>query len=76
MMVNVEIYELDGVKYYLLDELEVNNNSYLYLSNVEDETDFIFRRRDNEDEDLLHPLKDEREVKLVALVFANKMLEK
>lgn len=75
-MVDVDIYELDGIKYYLIDELEINNNNYLYLSNVDDEADFIFRKRDDNDEDLLHPLKDEREVKLVALVFANKMLEK
>lgn len=75
-MINVKIYELDNVKYYLLNEIEINGIQYLYLSNVDNEKNFIFRKRDKNDPLLLHPLKDDKELKLVALTFAQQVLDK
>lgn len=73
-MVDVDVYIINGEKYYLLEEIEINGSSYLYLSKVDDEADFMFRKRDKDDKDILVTLDDEKEVKMVALIFANKML--
>lgn len=73
-MVDVLVYEIDNEKYYVLDEIEINKTMYLYLSNVSDEADFMFRKRDKANNELLNPLDSEDEVKMVALVFANKLL--
>lgn len=75
-MVDVKIYEIDNVNYYLLYETVLNGVNYLYLSNVDDESDFIFRKRDKTDPLMLHPLDDDNEVKIVALTFAEKILDK
>lgn len=73
-MVDVDIYVIDDEEYYLLDELNIKENSYLYLSKVDDENFFMFRKRDKEDPEVLVTLDNEEEVKMVALVFANKII--
>ncbi len=74
-MVDVDIYVIGNQEYYLLDEIEIDGTHYLYLSKVNDEGDFMLRKRDKQDKDLLLPLDNEREVKMAALVFSNKMLQ-
>lgn len=73
-MVDVDVYVINDDEYYLIGEEIINGSSYLYLSKVSDENDFIFRKRDTEDSDVLVSLENEEEVKMVALVFANKVL--
>ena len=34
----------DGIRYATLKDIEVNGNTYLYLTNVEDPEDFCFRK--------------------------------
>lgn len=75
-MINVKVYQIDGVEYYLLRELEIHGVNYLYLSNVNDENDFVIRKRDKNDSMLFLPLADENEVKLASLTFAQQMLDK
>lgn len=73
-MVDVDIYVINDEEYYLIDELEIKGTSYLYLSKVEDEEFFMFRKRDKDDPEVLVTLDNEEEVKMVALVFANKVI--
>lgn len=73
-MVDVDIYVINDEEYYLIDELDIKGTSYLYLSKVDDEDFFMFRKRDKEDHEVLVTLDNEEEVKMVALVFANKVL--
>ena len=73
-MVDVDIYVINNEEYYLIGELKINETTYLYLSKVNDENDYMFRKRDLDDPEVLVTLDDEKEVKLVALAFANKML--
>ena len=73
-MVDVDIYVINDEEFYLIDELEIKGTSYLYLSKVDDEEYFMFRKRDKDDPDVLITLDNEEEVKMVALVFANKVL--
>lgn len=73
-MVDVDIYVINDEEYYLMEELEIKGTSYLYLSKVDNEDEYMFRKRDKEDPQVLVSLDDEQEVKMVALVFANKVL--
>lgn len=73
-MVDVDIYVINDEEFYLIDELDIKGTSYLYLSKVDDEEYFMFRKRDKDDPEVLITLDNEEEVKMVALVFANKML--
>ena len=73
-MVDVDIYVINDEEFYLIDELDIKGTSYLYLSKVDDEEYFMFRKRDKDDPDVLITLDNEEEVKMVALVFANKVL--
>ena len=74
-MVDIDVYEIDGKEYYLIAEQKANSETYLYLSNVDDENDILFRKIDKSNPDYLLSLKDENEVKLVSLIFANASLE-
>lgn len=73
-MVDVDIYVLNDEEYYLMAEEVIKDTNYLYLSKVDDEDDFMIRKRDKEDPEVLVTLDNEEEVKMAALVFASKML--
>ena len=73
-MVDVDIYVINDEEYYLMAEEVIKDTNYLYLSKVDDEDDFMIRKRDKEDMEVLVSLDNEEEVKIAALVFASKML--
>ena len=52
----------------------IKDTNYLYLSKVDDEDDFMIRKRDKTDPEVLISLDNDEEVKMAALVFASKML--
>ena len=74
-MVDVDIYDIDGKEYMLLDRVTQKNSTYLYLSNVEEGNDFIIRKLNPKNEEEMIPLKDEEEVKKAILLITNKQLE-
>lgn len=74
-MVDVDIYDIDGKEYMLLDRVTQKNSTYLYLSNVEEGNDFIIRKINPKNEEEMIPLKDEEEVKKAILLITNKQLE-
>lgn len=74
-MVDVDVYIINDVEYYLIGEEVIRDTFYLYLSNVNDDEDVMIRKRDKEDKEVLLPLDNEQEVKMAALVFANKVLK-
>lgn len=74
-MVDVDIYDIDGKEYMLLDRITQKNSTYLYLSNVEEGNDFIIRKINPKNEEEMMPLKDEEEVKKAILLITNKQLE-
>lgn len=75
-MIDVDVYTINGDDYYLLAEEVIKGVSYLYLSKVDDENVFMFRKRDIDDAEILLTLDNEEEVKYVALYFTNKLLGK
>ena len=73
--INTVILE-DGIRYATLKDIEINGNTYLYLTNVEDPEDFCFRKVVTDGEKkFLVGLEDEDEFELVLLSFT-KELEK
>lgn len=75
-MIDIDVYTINGEDYYLLAEEVIKGVSYLYLSKVDDENVFMFRKRDIDDAEILLTLDNEEEVKYVALYFTNKLLGK
>ncbi|MBQ3511557.1 MAG: hypothetical protein IJA30_04600 [Bacilli bacterium] len=73
-MVDVDIYVINEEEYYLMAEEVIKDTNYLYLSKVDDEDDFMIRKRDKTDPEVLISLDNDEEVKMAALVFASKML--
>ena len=73
-MVDVDIYVINDEEYYLMAEEVIKDTNYLYLSKVDDEDDFLIRKRDKTDPEVLISLDNDEEVKMAALVFASKML--
>ena len=73
-MVDVDIYVINDEEYYLMAEEVIKDTNYLYLSKVDDEDNFMIRKRDKEDMEVLVSLDNDEEVKMAALVFASKML--
>lgn len=41
---NVETTIIDGKKYIEIDKIDIKNNTYVFLSNSLDDTDFLIRK--------------------------------
>lgn len=63
----------DGIKYFLLDELDIDNNKYYFLANMNDYKDIVIRKQEIEDgKEYLVTLDSEEEVTKALAVFAHK----
>ncbi len=63
----------DGLDYFVLDEIEKDNVTYVYLANVLDETDFCIRKVNmNVNEYLLVGLDNEKEFDRALEIFTDK----
>lgn len=74
-MVEVDVYEIDGKDYLLINTIKAYGETYLYLSNESTEDDFIIRKVDKTNPEYIIPLDSEEEAKKAALIFVNKQLE-
>ena len=74
-MVDVDIYDIDGKEYMLLERITQKNNTYLYLSNVAEGNDYIIRKLNPKNEEEMMPLADEKEVQKAILLITNKQIE-
>lgn len=63
----------DGKEYFVIDEITENNNTYVYLTNVEDSQSFCIRKVLNEGtEQYLVGLSTDEEFDQALLYFAKK----
>ncbi len=60
-MQQVEIIDIDNKKYMVLNEIEDNGETYLYLTNVKNPKDFLIQKVDKNDKDYLINLDNEEE---------------
>lgn len=68
-MEELEILTIDDKDYVVIDRITDNNDTYIYVTNIEDETDFFVRKELN---DNLISLKDENELNKALELFAKK----
>lgn len=73
-MVDVEKVTLsDGITYIIIDEIEIDNNKYVYLTNENDEKDFCIRKSEIENnEEFFVGLDSDEEFDKALLYFAKK----
>lgn len=63
----------DNIEYGIIDEIEINNQKYIYLTNIDDSTDFCIRKMIIENgKELLIGLNNEKEFDLALRYFSEK----
>lgn len=75
---NIKCVKLeDGIEYMILDEIDSDVNTYVYLTNIEDEEDFCIRKVDNSrNSQLLVGLDNDEEFDKALLLFTKKHQDK
>ena len=70
-MKQVEVIDIENKKYMVLNEIEDNGETYLYLTNVKNPKDFMIQKVDKNDKDLIINLDNEEEFKKALELFTN-----
>lgn len=65
----VNFYNIDGIDYLIVNEIDYNNKHYVYLVNENDTSDILIRI---EKDDYLEPLEDEKEFDELLKMFLKK----
>lgn len=65
----IEIMEIDNKKYGILNEVEDNGTTYIYLSNIDNPDDVMIRKSSKTDKELYIPLENEDEFFLANLLL-------
>ncbi len=75
---NIKCVKLeDGIEYMILDEIDSDVNTYVYLTNIDDEEDFCIRKVDNSrNSELLVGLDSNEEFDKALLLFTKKHHDK
>lgn len=70
---NVEVVNINGKKYIEVDKIDSNGNSYVYLSNKDDDSDFCIKKIVARDGKIFYEgLKDSDEFDLALMYFVKK----
>ncbi|MBR1937008.1 MAG: DUF1292 domain-containing protein [Bacilli bacterium] len=72
----LDVVTIDGVNYLILEKIDYNDNSYVYLSNVMDMNDTLIKKIDKNDSKVVVPLDDENEFELACNLFLKFMLDR
>ncbi len=74
--VNTIVLE-NGIEYFLLDEINIDNNTYYYLVNTNDNKDICIRKKEIENgEEYVATLDSDEEVAKALAYFAHKNKDK
>ena len=66
----------DGKEYFIVKDLEINNNIYTLFANVDNENELRFRKKEKRnDKEYYVGLSDKNELELVINKFAKVLLE-
>ena len=72
----LDVVTIDGVNYLVLEKIDYNDNSYVYLSNVMDMNDTLIKKIDKNDSKVVVSLDDENEFELACNLFLKYMLDR
>lgn len=71
----VDSFNIDGKTYLILKEAKIDNNTYYYLANKDKEDDFLIRKLDPNNQQLIMPLDNEEELNKVLLYMVNSIIK-
>ena len=74
-MQQVDIIDIDNKKYMVLNEIEDNGETYLFLTNVKNPKEFLIQKVDKNDNEYLVNLDDEEEFNRALSLFNNSINE-
>lgn len=74
-MREVEVYNINNKEYILLNKILKDKDTYLYFSNISEGNDYIIRKLDRDNPDLMVPLDDEEEVQKAILCLTNREID-
>lgn len=70
---NIETVDIDGITYIEVDKIEVQENTFVYLVNINNNEDFCIRKLVSRDGKIYYDgLKDDKEFDLALMYFAKK----
>jgi len=71
MEIEKETVVVDGITYIIIEKMDINNNTYYFLSNENDKTDFFVQKL-SEDKETLIQLDSEEELEEVLSMYSKK----
>jgi len=72
--IEVETVEFEDKKYIILDEINIENTIYVYLSNINDSNDFLIQKLDDSKEYIIS-LNSKEEFDKALLIYTNKHIK-
>lgn len=70
-MIDATVYTVEGTDYYMVEKIQ----SFLYLSDVNDEKKMMIRKIDSSDDSILLPLQNDEEYEKALLLLTSKKLQ-
>lgn len=71
MEITKDTIEINNITYIIIEKMDINNNTYYFLSNENDKTDFFVQKL-SEDKKELISLDSEEELNNVLSIFSKK----
>lgn len=71
---DVKTIRIDDKTYIIVDKI-VEEETYFYLSNIDDTDDILVRKLDKENADYMIPLDDDSEYSKAMLIYLNKQMQ-
>lgn len=64
MKKELDVVNIDNKNYLVINKVTSNDNTFLYLSNIEDEDDTLIRKIDKNDSSQAIPLENDKEFEI------------
>lgn len=71
---DVETLQIEDKTYIIVDKI-VEDETYFYLSNLDNSNDILVRKLDKENSDYIIPLTDDAEYNKAMLIYLNKQMQ-
>ena len=72
----LKIFELDGVKYFLVDTLSMVENTYYYFSNLLNNRDVLLLKDKGQEDQMMISVDDNEEFNYILSLFYDKFRNK
>lgn len=70
----IDTIVIDNIRYVIIKEMVINNQKYVYLSNIDDPSDFFIKKiKVINDKEILTGIDSDEEFELVLLTFTKEL---